>query len=119
MALLVSLALLPAANAQASRPNIVFILADDMGYGEVSTYPANSPHGRLSTPHLASLASQGIVFSSAYAGVAVCAPSRCSLMTGKHTGHTTIRGNKRVEGHDMPLAPNDVTIAQVLQARSN
>jgi len=93
-------------------PNILFILSDDLGYGEIGSYPSTSPHGRISTPHLDHFASQSILFTDAYAGEAVCAPSRCSLMTGMHTGHSTIRGNIAVG--DFPLKSSDVTVAEVL-----
>jgi arylsulfatase A len=103
------------AQAACSRPNILFILADDLGIGEVSTYPAHSSHGRMKTPSLARLAEEGVSFSSAYAGQPVCAPSRCSLMTGKHSGHSAIRGNKGVHGYDMPLPEGEATVAHVLK----
>jgi uncharacterized sulfatase len=95
-----------AAAADAARPNIVFILADDLGYGELSCYGQRM----FRTPHIDRLAAEGLRFTSAYAGATVCAPSRCSLMTGLHGGHAKIRGNKRV-----PLGPDDVTIATVLK----
>ncbi|KAK8791100.1 hypothetical protein WA158_005731 [Blastocystis sp. Blastoise] len=86
-----------------------------MGYGEVSSYPANSPHGRIPTPNIDKMASEGIRFTNAYAGETVCAPSRCSLMTGKHTGHTWIRGNRPYKGSDFPLRENDTTFAELLK----
>jgi len=89
-----------------SVPNIVFILADDLGYGDVGCYGQK----QVRTPHLDRLAAQGIRFTQCYAGSTVCAPSRSVLMTGQHTGHTRVRGNARV-----PLLPEDVTVAEVLQ----
>jgi len=76
-------------------------------------FPAKSPHGRIRTPNINKLALEGMLFTDAYAGEAVCAPSRCSLMTGLHTGHTPIRGNKPVKGKDFPLPEQTVTVAQV------
>jgi hypothetical protein len=75
----------------ASKPNIIFILADDLGYGDLACY--GSPH--IQTPNLDHLATQGLRFTNAYAGSTVCAPSRCCLMTGLHTGHAFIRGNHK------------------------
>ena len=84
------------ANAQENQPgpvktpNIIFIMADDMGYGDLGCY--GQPF--ISTPNIDSLASTGVRFTQAYSGSPVSAPSRASLMTGQHTGHTTVRGNK-------------------------
>lgn len=72
------------------KPNIVFILADDLGYGDLGCY--GQPF--ISTPNIDSLASKGVRFTQAYSGSPVSAPSRASLMTGQHTGHTFVRGNK-------------------------
>ena len=92
----------------ASRPNIVFILADDLGYGDLGCYGQK----QIATPRIDQLASEGIRFTSAYAGDAECAPSRCALMTGMHTGHARIRANSA-----MPIAlePQDLTFTQILQ----
>src|SRR5436190_7711638 len=87
-------------------PNIVFILADDLGYGELGCYGQE----RIRTPNLDRLAAEGMRFTRCYAGTTVCAPSRASLMTGLHTGHVSIRGNA-----DLPLLTNEVTVAQVVQ----
>ena len=75
---------------QASKPNIIFILCDDMGWGDLACYGQHY----ISTPNIDRLASQGMQFMQAYAGSPVSAPSRASLMTGQHTGHCEIRGNK-------------------------
>jgi arylsulfatase A-like enzyme len=91
-----------------TRPNIVFILADDLGYGDLGCYGQK----RIRTPNLDRMAAEGMRFTQAYAGSTVCAPSRSVLMTGQHTGHTRIRGNAR-----HPLLPEDVTVAEVLQHR--
>ena len=71
------------------KPNIIFILADDLGYGDLGCYGQK----KIKTPNLDRLAKQGMRFTQVYAGSTVCAPSRCALMTGKHTGHCTVRGN--------------------------
>ena len=99
--------------AQAQRhPNIIFILADDLGYGDVGYQGQQKIH----TPNIDRMASDGMRFSYCYAGTAVCAPSRASLLTGLHTGHTPIRGNRgfKPEGQ-YPLADSSLTIATVLQ----
>ena len=88
------------------QPNIIFILADDLGYGELGCYGQK----RIRTPNLDRMANQGMRFTQCYAGSTVCAPSRCALMTGRHTGHCTVRGNALV-----PLRPEDVTVAQSLK----
>lgn len=98
--------------ADATRPNIVFILADDLGYGEVSF----NGQQRYATPNIDRLAAEGLVMTSHYAGSSVCAPSRNALMTGQHTGHTAIRGNAAAGGRRVPLAPRDITIAERLRA---
>jgi arylsulfatase A-like enzyme len=85
----------------------VFILADDLGYGDLGCYGQKV----IQTPHLDRMAAQGMRFTDCYAGCTVCAPSRCSLMTGLHTGHCRIRGNALV-----PLEAEDRTVATVLKA---
>ncbi len=81
-------------SAQARRPpNLVFLLADDLGYGDLGCYGQN----RIQTPNIDRLAAEGIRFTQAYSGSTVCAPSRCCLMTGKHTGHSAVRGNRKPE----------------------
>jgi len=92
--------------AEPRRPNIVFILADDLGYGDLGCYGQQ----RIQTPNIDTLASEGMRFTQCYAGSTVCAPSRCALMTGLHTGHATVRGNAFV-----PLRAQDVTVAGVLK----
>src|SRR5688572_5104093 len=95
-----------------SRPNVVFILADDLGYGDLGCYGQQ----RIRTPNIDRLAKEGLRFTDYYAGCTVCAPSRCVLMTGLHTGHAHIRGNA---GRDRPEAQTlrdaDVTVAEVLK----
>ena len=101
-----------AQNTKAKRPNIIFILADDLGYGDVGF----NGQKLISTPNIDRLAAEGVQFTQFYAGTSVCAPSRSSLMSGKHTGHTYIRGNKSVdpEGQE-PIADSVVTIAEILK----
>ncbi|OHB65470.1 MAG: N-acetylgalactosamine-6-sulfatase [Planctomycetes bacterium RBG_13_50_24] len=88
------------------RPNIIFILADDLGYGDLGCYGQKA----IKTPNIDKLAAEGMRFTDHYAGSTVCAPSRCCLMTGFHTGHALIRGNA-----DVPLRPSDVTVAELLK----
>ncbi len=101
----------------AERPNVVFILADDLGYGELGCYGQRL----IQTPNLDRMAAEGMRFTQFYAGSTVCAPSRCVLMTGRHTGHATVRGNagvKRGEGapsQAQTLRADDVTIAEHLK----
>lgn len=89
------------------KPNIIYIMADDLGYGDVGVYGQKD----IPTPNIDRLAAEGMLFTRHYAGNTVCAPSRCTLMTGKHNGHARIRGNLRV-----PLEPEDLTVAEVLQS---
>lgn len=72
------------------KPNIIFIMCDDMGYGDLGCY--GQPY--ISTPNIDNMAREGMRFTQAYAGSPVSAPSRASLMTGQHTGHCEVRGNK-------------------------
>lgn len=88
------------------KPSIIFILADDLGYGDLGCYGQT----KFKTPNLDRLAAEGMRFTDFYAGSTVCAPSRGALMTGLHTGHGLIRGNALV-----PLRPQDVTVAEVLK----
>ncbi|MDP4291476.1 MAG: arylsulfatase [Bacteroidota bacterium] len=94
------------------RPNIIYILADDLGYGDLSCYGQK----KFSTPNIDKLAAEGIRFTSHYAGCAVSAPSRSCLLTGLHTGHTPIRGNKSVKPEGQwPLPAQTVTFPKLLQ----
>jgi len=94
------------------QPNIVYILADDLGYGDLGVYGQEL----ISTPNIDRLAAGGMRFTQHYAGSTVCAPSRASLMSGLHTGHTYIRGNKPIfpEGQ-YPIPASRITIAEVLK----
>lgn len=90
------------------KPNIVFVLADDMGIGDLGSYGQQY----IQTPNLDRMAEQGMLFADFYSGSTVCAPSRASLMTGLHTGHVTVRGNG-----EFPLKATDTTITQILKSQ--
>ncbi|WP_159076467.1 arylsulfatase [Flagellimonas amoyensis] len=90
------------------KPNIVFIMADDLGIGDIGCYGQEI----LETPHIDKLAQEGMRFTQAYAGSSVCAPSRSSLMTGMHNGHNRVRDNIP---HGVFLLPDDLTVAEVLK----
>jgi arylsulfatase A-like enzyme len=90
------------------RPNIVFLMADDLGYGDLGCYGQKT----IRTPNIDRLAATGMKFSQAYAGCTVCAPSRSVLMTGYHMGHTSVRSNPG----GVSLVPEDVTVAEVLKS---
>lgn len=111
LCLLITLMLSAAAGA-ADKPNIVFILADDLGYTELGSYGQKL----IKTPRIDQLAEEGMSFTRCYSGNAVCAPSRCVLMTGKHPGHAQVRNNKaqKPEGQ-WPITDDEVTIAELLE----
>ena len=114
-----------------TRPNIIYILADDLGYGELGSYGQKI----IETPHLDALAKSGMRFTQHYSGAPVCAPARCVLMTGQHSGHAYVRGNDEwgsrgkvwdyqamyddpfLEGQ-RPLPDSIVTIGEILQSAS-
>ncbi|MEM7699724.1 MAG: arylsulfatase, partial [Verrucomicrobiota bacterium] len=106
--------LLVSGSAQsAEKPNIIFILADDLGYRELGSYGQE----KIRTPRLDALASEGMRFTRAYSGNAVCAPSRCVLMTGKHPGKAVVRNNRPYEPEGQyPIPDEEVTVAEVLQS---
>lgn len=93
-------------------PNVIFILADDLGYGDLGCYGQE----KIQTPHIDRMAEQGMLFTNHYAGCTVSAPSRCSLMTGLHTGHSQIRGNKELypEGQQ-PMKEGTYTIGSLMK----
>lgn len=97
---------------QAQLPNVIYILADDLGYGDIEPYGQKI----IKTPHLNQMASEGMRFTQHYSGSTVSAPSRGSLMTGLHTGHSQIRGNKEIapEGQQ-PMVANTFTIGKLMQ----
>ena len=95
------------------KPNIIFIMADDMGYGDIE------PFGQelIKTPNLIRMAREGMKLTNHYAGTSVCAPSRCVLMTGLHTGHAEIRGNmqNKAAAGQLPISDSTITIAELLK----
>src|SRR5437763_6768011 len=94
------------------KPNIIFILADDLGYGDTGPYGQQ----KIETPNLNLLMKRGVTFTQFYSGSTVCAPARSTFMTGQHTGHTAIRGNKTLQPEgQVPLPDSVVTIAMLLQ----
>jgi arylsulfatase A len=100
------------------RPNIIYIMADDLGYGELGCYGQT----KIKTPNIDRLAAEGMRFTRFYAPSTVCAPTRCSLMTGKHQGHAVIRGNKEQGGFgpndpegQFPLPKSETTLAEVMK----
>ncbi|MEM6766283.1 MAG: arylsulfatase [Bacteroidota bacterium] len=92
------------------RPNIIYIIADDLGYGDVGVYGQQY----IATPNLDKLAAGGMRFTQHYAGSTVCAPSRAVLMTGKHTGHSVVRGNREIKPEgQFPMADSVYTLAEM------
>jgi arylsulfatase A len=111
-----------AGPAQKRRPNVVFILADDLGYADLGCYGQK----KIRTPNIDKLAAEGMRFTQCYSGNPVCAPSRCTLMTGYHTGHAQVRNNKQVGGDEAwtlgattggqwPLAEGTFTVGHLFQ----
>jgi arylsulfatase A-like enzyme len=98
----------------ADKPNIVFILADDLGIGDLGAYGQD----KIKTPNIDRIAAEGMKFTNFYSGETVCAPSRCTLMTGKHTGHSAVRNNAqrglKDEGQ-VPMPEDTVTVAKLLK----
>ena len=107
------LTILPAGSfSAAAKPNVIFILSDDLGYGDVGVFGQK----KIKTPNIDRLAAEGMRFTDAYAGCTVCAPSRCALMTGLHTGHCPIRGNREIkpEGQE-PMPANTFTVGHLMK----
>jgi len=96
-----------AGSAAKKRPNIIFIMVDDLGWADLGCYGSKA----ISTPNIDRMASEGIRFTDAYSGCMVCAPARSVLMTGFHTGHTSVRSNTG----GVPLEDSDITVAEVLK----
>lgn len=112
--------LLAAAVALGRSPNVVLIMADDLGYGELGAYGQRL----IRTPHLDALAAEGRRYTQFYSASPVCAPTRTSLMTGKHQGHAAIRGNREIGGWELnsgegqwPLPAAEVTMAEAFRAK--
>jgi len=94
------------------KPNVIYILADDLGYGDLSCYGQK----KFQTPNIDRLAAEGMLFTQHYSGSTVCAPSRCSLMTGLHTGHTQVRGNSEIKPEgQFPLAAGTFTLPNMFK----
>ena len=93
--------------------NVIYILADDLGYGDIGCYGQQ----KIKTPNLDKMAREGMLFTQHYAGCTVSAPSRCSLMTGLHTGHSQIRGNKEIapEGQQ-PMEADTYTLGKLMKS---
>ncbi|MCP4376867.1 MAG: sulfatase-like hydrolase/transferase, partial [bacterium] len=100
-------------GAEANRkPNIIYIMADDLGYGDLSCYGQK----KFTTPHIDKMRGEGMKFTDHYSGSTVCAPSRCVLMTGVHTGHAYVRGNREVRPEGQPPMPADIfTVPRMLK----
>lgn len=101
-------------KAQEKLPNVIFILADDLGYGDIEPYGQQI----IKTPQLSKLADEGMKFTQFYTGTSVCAPSRASFITGQTTGETHIRGNEEVRepvDGQAPLLANDPSVAQLFK----
>ena len=105
-------------KAQQKKPNIIYIYADDLGYAEIGPYGQK----KIKTPNLDKLAKEGMKFTQHYTSTPVCAPARCMLMTGKHGGHSYIRGNYEMGGFpdsleagQMPLPEGTFTIPKMLK----
>ena len=90
-----------------TRPNVIYIMADELGYFE----PGFMGGKNILTPNLDQMAKEGMVFDSLFAGSSVCAPTRCCFLTGKHSGHTSVRAN----GGGTPLRSGEITIASLLK----
>ncbi|XOV95076.1 MAG: arylsulfatase [Bacteroidota bacterium] len=97
-----------------TRPNIIYILADDLGYGDLSIYGQKN----FSTPNIHRLAKEGMLFTQHYSGSTVCAPSRSCLMTGLHTGHTPIRGNREVRPEGQEPFPDSIPVLPDLMKKA-
>ena len=105
-------------SVKKQQPNIIFILADDLGYGDLGCYGQQ----KIKTPNLDRMAAEGMHFTQHYAGSTVCAPSRCALMTGLHTGHAFVRGNYLLDHDlfegDLPIPLDSVTVAKILKKQA-
>lgn len=106
---------LPLFSAEASnvkKPNIIFILADDLGYADIS---CNNPKAKFNTPNIDQIAKRGMNFTHFYSNQSVCAPARCSIMTGKHQGHCSIRANQEINPEGQASMKETVTLASLLK----
>lgn len=112
-ALPLSLSASEAPKSPAKQPNIIYILCDDLGIGEVGCYGQT----KIKTPNIDRLRAEGMLFTNHYSGSTVCAPSRCSLLTGLHTGHTYVRGNSEMDPLEgqIPIPADTLTFPKLLQ----
>ncbi|MCB1228411.1 MAG: sulfatase-like hydrolase/transferase, partial [Verrucomicrobiales bacterium] len=102
----------PILAAEAPRPNIIFILADDLGYGDLACYGGRV----IQTPRIDQMRAEGLKLTQHYSGSCMCAPTRSAFLTGQHTGHTRIRNNgSHLRKSNPALLPEDVTVAEVLK----
>ncbi len=102
----------------AEKPNVIYILVDDLGYGNLSCYGQT----QFETPHIDAMASRGMTFTQNYSGSTVSAPSRCALMTGKHTGNSYIRGNRNAKAdngkvYDQAIPSEEFTVAELFKSQ--
>lgn len=100
-------------------PNVIYIMADDLGIGDLGCYGQR----QIKTPNIDGIAQNGMKFMQHYSGSTVSAPSRCALITGKHMGHAAIRGNAKVAGSDgllyeTPLPVGEVTVADIFKTKN-
>lgn len=100
-------------------PNVIYIMADDLGIGDLGCYGQR----QIKTPNIDGIAQNGMKFMQHYSGSTVSAPSRCALITGKHMGHAAIRGNAKVAGSDgllyeTPLPAGEVTVADIFKTKN-
>lgn len=102
------------ASAADAKPNLIYILLDDAGYGDLSCYGQK----KFKTPNIDRMAANGLKFTDHYAGSTVCAPTRCSLMTGLHTGHCVVRGNREVQPEGQAPMPADIVTLPRLLAKA-
>ena len=101
-----------AAAAEPRKPNIIFILSDDLSQGDIGCYGQKL----IQTPHLDRMAKEGTRFTQGYCGTTVCAPSRTSLMVGQHSGHSPVRANREIKPEgQLPLPTGTITVAKILQ----
>ena len=98
-------------NQRADRPNIIWIMADDLSWGDLGCFGQQ----KIMTPNIDRLADEGMRFTQCHSGSPLCAPARSSLMQGLHQGHATVRNNAAPGGYRHSLQPDDVTVAEVLQ----
>lgn len=108
-----------ATSPNKSLPNIIYIMADDLGIGDIGVYGQQV----IKTPALDAMANRGMVFTQHYSGSTVCAPSRCTIVTGKHTGNAFVRGNKGQlasdgKKYDYPLADSEITVAEIVKQQN-